>query len=93
MGTLVTPPESAGILVGITRGFVLEAARDLGLRIEERPLLPQELASADEAFISSSIREVVPVVRVDAEIVGSGAPGPLTLELLRRYREKIISSK
>jgi len=91
-GALVTPPESAGILLGITRGFVIEAARDLGLEVTEVPLTPAQLLSADEAFISSSIREVVPVVRVDSEVIGSGRPGPLTLELLRRYREKIINS-
>jgi branched-chain amino acid aminotransferase len=92
-GALVTPPESAGILLGITRGFVLEAARELGLDVSERPLSVQELALSDEVFISSSIRELVPVVNVDGVAVATGKPGPLTLELLRVFREKIIHSE
>ena len=90
---LVTPPESAGILLGITRAFVLEVAAELGLSIELRTLFVSELTSSDEAFISSSIREIVPVVDVDGVAVGSGRPGPLTLELLRGFREKIRSSE
>ena len=89
---LVTPPESAGILLGITRGFVLEAARDLGLAVAERTLSVEELLGSDEVFISSSIRELVPVVKVDGTTVASGSPGPLTLKLLRGFREKIIHS-
>lgn len=89
-GVLVTPPESAGILLGITRSFVLEVAAEMGLTVELGTLSPAELGAVDEVFISSSIREIVPVVSVDAAPVSDGKPGPITLELLRRFREKII---
>jgi branched-chain amino acid aminotransferase len=85
---LVTAPEQAAILVGITRARVLAIAAELGLPVEQRPLPLAELRAADEVFITSSIREVVPVVRVDDATIGSGRPGPTTLELLRRFREK-----
>ncbi len=84
-GTLVTPPQSAAILPGITRAHVLELAR-MTLPVEERALLKAELAQAEEVFITSSIRELVPVVRIDGRSVGPGAPGPITLDLLARFR-------
>ena len=84
-GTLVTPPQSAAILPGITRARVLELARGT-LPVEERVLPKTELAQADEVFITSSIRELVPVVSIDGQAVGPGAPGPITLELLARFR-------
>jgi branched-chain amino acid aminotransferase len=85
-GVLVTPPESMGILLGITREHVLALARELGIPTEERPFSPAELARADEAFITSSIREVVPVVRVDDAVVASGKPGPVTGRLIAAFR-------
>jgi len=88
-GRLVTPPEDAGILLGITRLRVLAVARELGLQVELRAMPLPELVRAQEVFISSSIRELVPVVRVDAEPIGSGVPGLVTLRLLRAFREKI----
>ncbi|MCA9640064.1 MAG: aminotransferase class IV [Polyangiaceae bacterium] len=84
---LVTPPESSGILAGITRAGVLEVARELGLRIEfEAPTL-DDLVKADEVFISSSIRELLPVVRVDDQTLGDARPGPLTKRLHEAFRE------
>lgn len=87
-GTLVTPPESAGILPGITRAKLLEVAAELGVRVELRALPAQDLGRADEVFISSSIRELLPVVRVDSQLIGGGRPGPLSAQLLRAFREK-----
>ena len=86
-GRLVTPPEGAGILAGITRRHVVEAARRAGIRVDEAPLPLATLLVAEEAFITSSIREVVPVVRIDDRAVGPGAPGPLTRQLHRTLRE------
>jgi branched-chain amino acid aminotransferase len=88
-GTLLTPPETAPILPGITRAHVLRIAQAFGLPVELRTLRKAELAQADEVFISSSIRELVPVVRIDGQRVGPGVPGPITRELLRRYREHV----
>ncbi len=87
-GKLVTAPESAAILAGITRGHVLELARAAGTKVELRPIAKSELASAQEVFVCSSIRELVPVVSIDGEPVGSGNPGPMTRELLRAYRAR-----
>jgi branched-chain amino acid aminotransferase len=87
-GQLITPPEEDGILLGITRENVLATARELGipLRLESLPL--EALGSVSELFVSSSIRELLPVVRVDDVVVGSGKPGPFTLRLLQAFREK-----
>lgn len=80
--TLVTP--RAEILPGITRHVVLDLARGR-FPIEERPILLEELALADEAFVTSSSKEIVPVVRVDETIIGNGRPGPRTTELEERF--------
>jgi branched-chain amino acid aminotransferase len=85
-GVLVTPPEASGILMGITREKVLEIARARQIPVEERAFSAEVLESADEAFITSSIREVAPVVRVDGKTAGGGKPGPRTLELLEALR-------
>jgi branched-chain amino acid aminotransferase len=88
-GRLVTPPESAGILVGITRAHILAAARALGIPVEERELSLTDVHGADEVFITSSIRELVPVVRVDDRVIGSGKPGPISRSLHRRFRDDV----
>ncbi|HEX8790691.1 MAG TPA: aminotransferase class IV [Polyangiaceae bacterium] len=88
-GRLSTPPESAGILVGITRAHVLDAALALGIPVEERDLALDDVYGAEEAFITSSIRELVPVVRVDDRVIGKGAPGPTSRALHRRFRDDV----
>ncbi len=87
-GGLVTPPLSAGLLPGITRTFVMELAQELGIRVEEPRLTPDDLRTAEEAFITGTTREVTPVVRVDAMTIGSGRPGPVSARLLARLRER-----
>ena len=83
---LRTPGPDAGILDGITRQHVLQVAALLGKKVRlETPTLSQILA-AREVFISSSVRELVPVVAVDGQRIGSGTPGPITLELLAAFR-------
>ena len=84
--TLVTPRE--GVLHGITRGVVLELARGR-FPIEERPIQLEELALADETFISSSSREITPVVQIDDLVIGDGKPGPRTYELEQRFIEMV----
>src|SRR5438067_3718572 len=84
--TLVTP--RAGVLIGITRNVVLELARGR-FPIEERPILREELPQADEAFITSSSREIVPVVQIDDLVIGDGRPGKRTYELEQRFIEMI----
>ena len=84
--TLVTPRR--GILIGITRNIVLELARSLYV-VEERPILFEELALADEAFITSSAKEITPVVQIDDLIIGDGKPGPRTYQLEQRFIEMV----
>lgn len=86
-GRLVTAPESAGILPGVTRAHVISLSRSAGVSIDLRSAQLAELMAADEAFITSSIREVVPVVRVDDVAIGVGRVGPLTRRLMDRFRE------
>jgi len=86
-GRLITVPEESGILSGITRAYVLRAAERLGLAVVIRDIREEELASADEIFISSTLREVLPVARVDGRPVGSGRPGPLTRRIHEEFRK------
>lgn len=87
-GRVLTPPITAGLLPGITREFVLEVARDAGVPADEQTLTTTELWSADEAFITGTTREITPAVKIDGRPVGSGKPGPVTLNLLEAFRRK-----
>ena len=87
-GELATPPEEAGILPGITRAHLLEAARNLGIVTHLQPVSESALLAADEVFISSSIREVLPVVRVGSHTIGSGVPGLVTRRLHAEFRKR-----
>jgi len=87
-GELITPPIDAGILAGITRQTVLELAAEQALPVRETQLHPSDLYQADEVFITSTVREVVPVVRVDDKLIGDGKPGPISARVLAAYRAK-----
>jgi len=84
-GTLRTPEPQPGILIGITRATVLAAAAAEGMPVEEAEIRPEGLYGADEAFLTSSIREVMPVVHADGHTIGSGAPGSVTKGLHEAY--------
>jgi len=86
--TVVTPPLAVGILEGVTRGLVLALARALGVPAREERLRPGDLEAADEIFITSSVREIVPVTRLGKRPVGAGRPGPLTARLHAAFRER-----
>ena len=86
-GAIATPPLAAGILAGITREVVLELLPTLGIPFREQPLRLEDLLGADEAFMTSTTREVVPVTRVDATQVGAGSPGPLTRRVMEAFRD------
>ncbi len=88
-GRVATPPESAGILPGITRAHVMASAAAAGIPCEERELSLDEVCAADEVFITSSIREVVPVVRIDDRVVGNGLPGDIARALHRHFRQAV----
>ena len=85
-GELLTPPLSAGALYGITRRVVMELAEEEGCRVSEPNLTRYDVFNADECFLTGTGAEIVPVVKVDGRVIGSGKPGPLTQKLVRRYR-------
>lgn len=85
-GTFLTPPLSAGILAGVTRAVVIELLASLGLPCHEKPLELDTLLGADEAFMTSTTREVVPVRQVDDSPIGDGRPGPYTCRLMDAFR-------
>lgn len=84
-GKVRTPEAQAGILMGITRATVIAAAHQEGIEVEEAEVRPGDLYGADEAFITSSIREVMPVVSADGRTIGSGTPGTVTKQLHAGY--------
>src|SRR5262245_57270786 len=87
-GAALTPPVDAGLLPGITREFLFEVGADLGVPVREQVLKDDDLFGADEAFLTSTTREVVPIVKVDSRTIGSGTPGPITLALLDAFRKQ-----
>lgn len=85
--TLRTAPLSANILPSITRKFVVQAARNLGMDVVEKCLTPQEAASASELFIVVTTKDIVPVVKFDGTAIGDGKPGPQTAALIAEFRK------
>jgi branched-chain amino acid aminotransferase len=85
-GAALTPPLDAGLLPGITREYLFEVGSELGIPVREAVLKDADLLGADEAFLTSTTREAVPIVKVDDHAIGSGKPGPITLALLRGFR-------
>lgn len=85
-GALVTPPLTAGILPGVTRALVLELARTLEIEAREQPVPVRTLLGADEAFITSTLKEAMPIATVDGRPIGGGRPGPVTMRILAAYR-------
>lgn len=83
---LVTPPLYAGALYGITRGVVMELASAAGLPVAETNLTRYDVFNADECFLTGTGAELIPVVKVDGRVIGSGKPGPMTLDLVSKYR-------
>ena len=87
-GAALTPRSEAGLLEGVTRAFVFELGGGLGIDVREETLMPIDLETADEMFITSTTRELSPVVKVDDRVVGSGRPGPVTKKLLDLYQRR-----
>ncbi len=84
-GTLVTPPLACGVLPGITRATVLALAPTLGIAAVERELAEPELAAASEIFLTSSIREIAPLVRIETIAIGTGRSGVVTARFVDAY--------
>jgi len=86
-GRLFTPPKSDRLLPGITRDLVLELAREAEIPCAEQEIRAEALSSADEIWLTSSTKEVVPVTRIDGCAVGTGRPGPIWMRMAELYRE------
>ena len=87
-GAALTPPIDAGLLPGITREFLFEIGAEAAIPVREAVLKDTDLLGADEAFLTSSTREVVPIVQVDDRRIGAGIPGPITRRLLQGFRRQ-----
>jgi branched-subunit amino acid aminotransferase/4-amino-4-deoxychorismate lyase len=91
-GVVHTPPATCGILPGITRQAVLDMLADFDIPVEQFPIPPAALDAADELFLTSCLREIAPVTRVDERPIGTGVPGPLTLRLRAAYQALVTSA-
>jgi branched-chain amino acid aminotransferase len=84
-GALFTPPLSAGALYGITRQTVIELAEAVGVKVSEPDLTRYDLFNADECFLTGTGAEIMPVIKIDGRVIGSGKPGVLTRKLTENY--------
>ena len=91
-GTALTPPLECGLLSGITREFLFEVGTEAGIAVREQVLRDEDLFRADEAFLTSTTRELLPIVNVDDRTIGGGSPGPITKRLLESFRKHAWSS-
>ena len=87
-GAALTPPLAAGLLEGVTRNFLFEIGPEIGIPVRERTLRLDEIGTADEIFITSTTREVLPVTTLDGRAVGSGDVGPVTQALADAFRRR-----
>jgi len=90
-GAALTPPLESGLLPGITREVLFEIGKEVGVDVREQVLRDSDLFSADEAFLTSTTREAVPIVTVDDRPIGSGRPGPITRKLLDGFRRLALA--
>src|ERR1051325_4722401 len=82
---LLTPPLYAGALYGITRGEVMDLAREEGMTVAEPNLTRYDLFNADECFLTGTGAELIPIVKIDGRVSGGGKPGPVTGRLVDKY--------
>ncbi len=92
-GTVVTPPSSANILMGITRDSIIRIAKDLGFAVEERNIHREELYTCDEAFFTGTAVELEPIVSIDKRKTGDGKIGPITKRLSDTYSQALRGQK
>lgn len=88
-GELLTPFTSTGALKGITRDTVLEIAKDLGIRWREANMTRYDVWNAEEVFLTGTAAEIIPIVEIDARIIGSGKPGKTTAGFLDAFHQRV----
>jgi branched-chain amino acid aminotransferase len=86
---LKTPPLDAGILEGVTRNAVLELAGSAGILVQETALTRHDIYIADECFLTGTAAEVIPVVKCDGRVIGTGKPGPMTRQLREQFQQLV----
>ena len=86
-GKITTPPVSAGALPGITWQVIFDIAKEKGVSIEEKQMTRYEIYTADEAFLTGTAAEVIPMVSLDRRPIGDGKPGTMTTDFIARFRE------
>src|SRR5438067_1068319 len=88
-GELRTPPIDAGILEGVTRNAVIELATKAGIAVREMVLTRHDIFTADELFLTGTAAEIIPVVKCDGRLIGTGKPGPVTKRLRELFKELV----
>jgi branched-chain amino acid aminotransferase len=91
-GHIFTPPIAAGALRGITRSVIFEIASELGISIRESDITRHDIYTADECFLTGTAAEVIPVVKADGRVIGTGKPGSLATRIIARFREMVGST-
>jgi branched-chain amino acid aminotransferase len=92
-GTVLTPPTCTGALHGITRDVVVKLACKLDHSVAERNITPNELFTADEAFLTGTAAEITPVIEVNKRVIGDGKVGPVTRRLMQEFDKMVRSPK
>jgi len=89
-GELLTPSSSQGALKGVTRSAIIDIAEELAIPEREADLTRYDLWCSDECFLTGSGAEVIPVVKLDGRVIGSGKPGPVTKKLMKAFRKRVL---
>jgi branched-chain amino acid aminotransferase len=89
-GELITPAASQGALKGVTRSTILDIAKDLGLPVREANMTRYDIWCADECFLTGTGAEVIPTVKLDGRVIGTGRPGPITQRVLEAFRKRVL---
>lgn len=90
-GEILTPAASAGALKGITRSTIFDIAQELKIPIREADLTRYDIWCADECFLTGTGAEVIPVVKLDGRVIGTGKPGPITGRVLLSFRQRVLT--
>ena len=86
-GLIRTPPTESGILEGLTRNAVISLAREAGYEVRETALVRHDIYTAQECFLTGTAAEVIAVVSLDGRTIGNGSPGPITQDLMARFKQ------
>ena len=89
-GALYTPSASQGALKGVTRGTIVDIARNLDIPLHETPMTRYDVWCADECFLTGTGAEVIPVSKLDGRVIGTGKPGPITQRVLADFRRRVL---